>query len=229
MTNHAAAVTTAPRPNGVSYLTATLDSLALAGWDDPVIFADSNMILDLPARASAKHLGSWGNFVRAISTLWNERPTADVFVVFQDDLLVASGLRRWLDGQLWPEPLPGVMSLYCSKVTAEEFARGVGWFAMPQDDLPRKAYGSLGVVMPPAAVRLLVRDPPGSGSKNQTDYWLGRFCRDHGLPYLLHSPSLLRHVGRTSCFERGGERPITRDWNDARREGEWVPDAADLA
>ena len=61
-------ITTAPRP-GTPLLASTLDSLLLAGWDTPVIFAEPNSNLD-DVRGevvqNAERLWPWHNFLQVV-------------------------------------------------------------------------------------------------------------------------------------------------------------------
>lgn len=219
----AVGITAAPRL--VDYLLATLASLRAAGWDRVTVFAEPGTPLPpgQSAAVSPRCLKPWQNCLRALRTLVDSLPAADAYVVFQDDVLVAQGCRMWLEGELWPDPLPGVLSLYVSEAQAE--GRPQGWSRLDPDITP---YGACAVVMPPGSARLLLREPPHREAGRMIDTWLGVFCERHGLPFYQHVPSLVRHIGRESSLARGGKRPIVRPWVPARHEGEWVADVAGL-
>jgi len=227
----AAAVTTARR--GADYLTGTLKSLAMAGWLRVHVFADvgADPVDSQPWHPSDRWLGPYQNFLRALEALADIYPNADAYAVFQDDILVSRGCRLWLEGQLWPDPLPGVVSLY----TAAEIAAGRndGWFGLDPALLPRKAYGALAYVFPPAHAKKFLSSPPKHGSRTMLDVAVGRWCRENGLPYVQHVPSLVQHVGEVSAITRGPDeqRPrAPRPWTTARHAGDgWVPDVAQLA
>jgi hypothetical protein len=230
MPRWAAGVTTAPRK--VAYLHDTLASLREAGWekgDAPVIFAEpgSEIVQGYVTHKAGgqKRHGPWPNFLRALRTMIEERPAADTLAVFQDDILIAHGTKKWLERQLWPCPCPGVISLYTSAETAKD--RKPGWFELTEDELPTRAYGALAVVMPVGAVRMLLEDPPGTGTLTRTDYWLGRFCLETGLGYRQHIPSLVRHAGLFSAVSDLAEGNPGK-WTDARREGPCIMDVQQI-
>lgn len=99
----ACAVTTAPRK--VSYLESTLESIDAAGFERPLVSYDETLAL-----------GSYRNFKRTVLELLESSPTADAYLIFQDDISVARGLRQWIEKNFWPESPEkiGVASLYCA-------------------------------------------------------------------------------------------------------------------
>jgi hypothetical protein len=224
--NWATAITTAPRDE--YYLPAAMASIQSAGWIDaaePIIFAepDSPGLTEVESSwqvvGADRKMGSWPNFMRAISTLVEWRPTAEFYAVFQDDILVAADCRAWLEPVLSDDAFT---SLYCSEAAGE--CRS-GWFQVDQGQAKRQAHGALAVIMPRHLARLLIRERPGKGSLTKTDIHLGRFCDEHGIPYWFHAPSLVSHLGRVSAIRHvPGEkfpRP-ERPWGKFRHEGAWL-------
>ncbi len=117
--------------------------------------------------------------------------------VFQDDVKLTRNLRAWLETVgLWPSPRVAVLSLYTAAVNHRERP---GWHRC--EDLPRRAHGALAYVFPPHAARDFLAKPPPSNTWGQQDYWVGRWCRDAGLEYWMHSPSFVRHVGEVSTIQ----------------------------
>lgn len=216
-------ITTAPRHGGTSYLADTVKSLEQAGWPDVTIFGDygSKPFKGIPTHiVQDRRVGSWPNFQRALRWM-REHVRADAYMVCQDDILLARHCREWLEPELWPFPKIGCMDLYVSAVTSQDMT--AGWYASQDEPY---GTGALAVVMPRESVDALLDNPTGKGSMSKTDYFLEKFCCDTQRPFVRHNPSLVRHIGKVSTFEnRGGDRPITRDWIPARHEGEWVADA----
>ena len=83
-------------------------------------------------------------------------------------------------------------------------------------DLGWDAWGAQAYVFPNAAARAFARNArvlnhrnrgPRDGKCN-VDSVVGQWCRDAGLDYFLHTPSLSQHVGDTSTL-----------WKTARTQG----------
>lgn len=223
------AVTTAPRRH--DYLPDTLASLAESGFPKPIIFAERGAPVpdDCDVRVSDASPGSWPNFRRALAGLVAESPHAVAYAVFQDDIAVTPNCAAWVESRLWPSEKCGVLSLY----TAETTGRGkAGWFQIPRELLPRRAFGACAIIMPCEAAKMLGRDRKlGAGTMTLTDQWLGKFCKEHGLQWWQHQPSLIRHLGEVSSIKRpcrpGYEWDVTL--TPARQEGQFAESVAELA
>ena len=213
----AVGITACPRP--VDYLPAMLESLREAGWGEVTVFAEPGTPVPpgQPASMAQRRQGPWPSFLRALRSLVSIAPHAASLAVFQDDILVAQNCRAWLESQ---EPRPGISSLYISEHQAKD--RPPGWSALDPDAIP---YGACAVVISLETARLILANPPEPQAIRMTDTWLGKFCREAGLPFWQHVPSLVRHVGRESSLARKGDRPIIRPWVPARHEGEFCEDA----
>ncbi len=214
VTHWAVAVTTAPRKEAT--LELSLESLARAGWAQPLVFAEPGT--DLPAGLEPERItrrrrtfGAWPNFFATLTELCLLEPKADAYLLCQDDVLYAEGLRDYLEDQLWPAETLGVVSLH----TASHQDRGdrEGFFPA---DLGWDAWGAQAYVFPNAAARAFLRNVsvvnhrhrgPRDGLCN-VDSVVGQWCRDSGLDYYLHTPSLTQHVGDTSTL-----------WENARTKG----------
>ena len=209
-----AAITTAPR--GAETLTKTIASLAAAGWPNPDVFAD-------PGAGSQSWRGSWGNFLFALRALTRGCPCADAYAIFQDDVLLAAGLRAWLEPQLWPCPSVGLLSLYTASAVAVDLLPG--WNALPHHATPRRAYGALGLLIPAHVAKLLLENPPYPNEKTKTDIFLAMWAKEHRLSWVNHKPSLAEHIGEVSAIKvdpRDGEPLPERPWNASRFAGEWL-------
>jgi len=211
-------VTTSLR-DGANYLPTTLQSIAAAGWESPTVYSEPGSPVPATHRASESTVakGPWPNFFRAVGEMVAKRPAADAYLIFQDDIYVCRDLRAWLEPQLWPTvgKQPGVLSLYTSEFTQRDRPRG--WFEIVGDDLPRRCYGALAIVLPAASARRLLLARPGRGALAMTEIWLGRFCREKQLPWVQHCPGFVEHIGDASTRRR--------DWNaktPARRAGKWL-------
>lgn len=213
--NILSAVTTCPRPGGISYLEGTLESLHAAGFD-PIVVSDTD------------GQGSWPTMQKALRTLMEMG--ADAYAVFQDDIKAAKGLRAWLDENLWPSlPLRnggqavsesiGVVSLYTASVNHI----CSGWFTL--DDLPKyQPYGACALLFPRHAAELLLSKPINHGFRFGTDTSVATFTRKYQLQYWMFSPSLIEHVGAQSAIF-GDILPLIPE----RVAGKFCEDCATLA
>jgi hypothetical protein len=196
----AVALITAPREP--SWLRDTVESLTRAGWDKPTLYAepDTPVFADLghlDMVVNRRRLGPHLNFRRALAGLVEQSASAEAYAVFEDDVAVTGNLRGWLETVgLWPSCRVGVVSLYTAAVNHREQP---GWHKC--EDLPKRAHGALAYVFPPDAARDFLAKPPASKTWGQQDYWVGRWCRDAGLEYWMHSPSLVRHLGEVSTIQ----------------------------
>lgn len=188
------AVNTSPRPNGISYLESTLASLRDAGFD-PLVVNDDDF------------RGSWPMLREALARLLERSSSGDALCVFQDDILAARGLFRWLEETLWPGDVDecGACSLYCAGANSREES---GWYTA--DDLPNfKPWGACGFAFPRRSAELLVANPPNRPLHTQSDASTATFCRMHNLKFWIHSPSLLQHIGVVGSLGVGDNRGLT--------------------
>ena len=192
----ASAVTTSPRPNGVSYLQETLNSLHVAGFD-PDVLNDPDFG------------GAWPALRKALAWLL-ETTKADGLAVFQDDVLAAKGLCGWLESNGWPIPVEqiGVMSLYTAG--ANTLTGGFGWYS--SGDLPVfSPWGACGLLFPRHSAEKLVANPPCKAMLQGSDSHTYTHCRLNGLKFLMHTPSLLQHVGAVGSIGIGDNRGLTEE------------------
>ena len=207
----AVGVTTCPTRK-VDYLDDTLVSIQAAGWAVDAVNVDA-----IP-------VGPWPSFLRLLARLLSNTP--DAVLICQDDVILAAGLRAWIEAELAAEtwwPGAGVVSPYVCAAAA----RGLpcGWNVVQPDRAARSGSGACSVVLSAESARLLLASPPHPEFFNLTDLWLRKFCRDAGRPWVEHVPSLCRHVGRvTAITVVPGEYGPRQDfgWNDARHEGEFL-------
>ena len=228
----AVAVTTCRRPEGVSYLGQALRSIRDAGFEVWTVVVDGPELVPRPAPndlAAAVEpcdfqMGPKLCFKRALSSLLEE--AVQWLIVFQDDVQVARGLRGWLEG---PDNLPddGVCSLYCSETLGANDAGYDAWWRLnltPTDERPQPWYGSLGacaLMLRPAVAEMFLEEDPQMGRTDRIGAALGEFCYKQGIPFWVHSPSLVEHVGEVSV---NGKMPMTPE----RTAGRFCSDVSQL-
>lgn len=209
-------VTTVPeRKNDL--LPRTLLSLSLAGFDQPRLFVDG---IDHAAALSYEALGLAvtartpprlrvaGNWVLALYELYYRQPEADLFALFQDDLVTYPNLRRYLERNRCPDK--GYMNLYTFPSNQELSEGKVGWFKSREISSPpgfQTGRGAVGLVFPKDAVIILlsqrglvdrVQDPHRGHKK--IDGGVVDAMNRAGWTEYVHNPSLLQHTGHhTTC------------------------------
>lgn len=207
-------VTTAPRRE--STLERSLESLAMAGWAHPHVFAEpgsQTTKLNQPSEVTLRRhtLGAWPNFYLGLMELVMREPHADAYLMCQDDVIFASGLRRYLEESLWPAEQLGVISLH----TASHQDRGDVEGFYPTEH-GWDAWGAQAYVFPNPGARAFLRNArvlnhrhrgPRDGKCN-VDSVVGQWCQETGFAYYLHTPSLTQHIGDTSTL-----------WETARTQG----------
>ena len=130
----------------------------------------------------------------------------DRFVVFQDDILVAKGLHDWLEENA---PTEGVVSLY----TASPHDGADGWRRLDLEPKPNDPYpwhnclGACAILWNKDAAEKILEQPPPVRT-DRLGGWIGDFCYHNDIPFWVHSPSLVQHIGEESV--RAGA-PLTTD------------------
>ncbi len=173
----------------------------------PRLFVDSGVTIadrfsDLPLTFRETKLGPWPNYYLALVELLMREPSADAFMLVQDDVIFDDrhDLRAYLEEILWPtEPIAAV-SLYCSKAyTRPEF----GWHKLESQWI----WGALAFVFPRESAKQFVTDPlvfehrshPKEGLAN-IDILIGRWAHERQLPIYFPSPSVVQHIGNDSSI-----------------------------
>lgn len=208
--NWAVGVTTAPRR--IPTVDQTLESLAQAGWNAPRLFVEpcespSPLFENYPASYRVQTLGAFPNWYLGLSELYLCEPHADAYLMCQDDGLFAYGLREYLEETLWPSSPVGVVSLYCP--CHEHMEDVVGYSEI---DRGWQAWGAVAYVFSNPGLRELLSDSmvlnhrhhgPDEGLKN-IDSIVGSWCQRRQLPYFVHVPTLVQHIGKTSTIRKKG-------------------------
>lgn len=212
----AVGMTTAPRRTPT--IERSLASLSEAGWNDVRLFAEPgshipNRFTHLPVTWRESRLGPWPNYFLALHELLLRNPSADAFLLAQDDVLFAPGdhqqsLRQYLQTQLWPDSRTGAVSLYTSAAYA---TNRKGWHKLNR----RWIWGALAFVysrdalvdfLSNSAVRWRLEGKAG-GLRN-IDVVVGNWQVQRNRTIWFCSPSLAQHIGETSTI-----------WPNARATG----------
>lgn len=209
----AVGITSAPRPiPTVSRCTA---SIIAAGWS-PTIYAEPatpGLPPGVPAVLRDEQLGCWRNYVQTLRDLLLHNPDADTIAVFQDDVIVANHTREWLDYDLWPSDLTGVVSLYAPDLPGYERGGPVGLRRVTGAYL----VGACAMVFPRAFVERAMTLPLATAwagnvnyvetdpvKKKAVDTWVGHVAKALQQHVYYYNPSLCQHVATTSSLGHGG-------------------------
>lgn len=217
----AVGVTSAPREQPtIGYC---LDSLARAGWANPIIFADGQV--ELPKRFASyritrrvRQLGAWPNFLLGLQELLFAEPKADVYLMMQDDAVYCEGVnvREYLENHvLWPSRTPSIVSAYCptpyTKPPDTWHVRKEAW-----------VWGALAFILPRETAREILQDPQihehrwhkEHNGKALVDVAIGQWALRQKLPIYYPVPSLVQHIGHVSTVFLGnrvlGDRRASR-------------------
>ncbi|TWT54912.1 hypothetical protein Pla22_25660 [Rubripirellula amarantea] len=220
----AVGITTASREEET--LGDTLAALGESGWSHASLFVDGPMSVDttlaklrdvlatsgrlmnvdVTQRSTA--VGGWSNFCLMIAELYHRYPTADAFLLLQDDALLArySDLRHYLEVVMQRIGSRSIASLFCSGVEAKQ---NTGWHRRDNEI----QYGAQAFVFGKEAMHQWLASfadtqPKGENPQVGIDGRIGRWAWRKRIPIWLPHPSLVWHLGETSTL-----------WGDAQPLG----------
>lgn len=150
------------------------------------------------------NVGAIGNWLLTLWWLWLTIPDADVYAIFQDDLLMSKGVRAYVEESLAILPEQAYLNLYTASAN---------YHLLGTDAKPKKGYqgwyesdqvgrGALALVFPRSAVPaiLLWREWIGVNTRTCIDGVVANALRYAHFREYVHSPSLVQHVGVESLL-----------------------------
>ena len=194
-------------PRATPRIEETLDSLGKAGFDDIHIFAEPNAWIPdshpgTKVTQRDQRLGNFLNFYSCLSTLLTDHPQAEAFAVLQDDIQLATGLKQWLDEQLWPLD-NGIVSLFTPRLHSGPSA---GWRIVSPGF--QRVCGAQALVFRRELLEKFLSDARVLHSlrlrRQCDDAVLGGWLSREGLGIAYHTPSPVQHVGETSSLFANG-------------------------
>lgn len=189
-------------------LERTLDSLSAAGWDCPRLFTEPGVKLaarfrKLPRTRRDKTIGAFPNWYLGLAELVMREPRAEAYLMVQDDVIFAQGVRAFLEFTLWPSFKTGAVSIYCPSDYAVASTPG-----FHREDRGWRTWTAQALVFPNPTARALVAagqlvahrySGPHDGLRN-IDCIVGKWCREARRPFYVIYPSLAEHIGETSTL-----------------------------
>lgn len=218
---------TAPRPNGVSYIEKTLDSLCDAGGRDVFVQADYGSPSPIQHPAVTRCLectsqrGNWHNWLWCARQLvWMSETSGDEFVlVCEDDVLFCENAimiaENILEALCRDNDDVGFLAMYTAKMYQDKMDQPVQplWLT--------SMWGACALAFPVKSLGAIVESrrattwrgigcvhPLGSSQIRHADTCIGECCIELGLRGFFMKPGLVQHVGEVSTL-RG--TPMTAD------------------
>lgn len=200
------------RINGL--LQSTLASLDRAGFASPVLFADdiSNVSvfktwMNLECEARYPRIGAFANFWLGLVSLYVRDPHADVYAMFQDDIVCSLGVRQYIESTIPDCPCYLNLCTYPANILPCD---GIGWYPA----VSSFGLGAQALVFPSHSLRVLLQ------SKWLVEHPRDRFrgtqaidgivkssFRDAGVIEFVHNPTLVNHVGNVSAIGHPPQPP----------------------
>lgn len=192
-------------------LPLTLASLSAAGFGDARLFIDGSaggeIILEwgkCSVTHRHDHIGAMGNWILAAWELLIRNPTAERFVIFQDDIQAVPNLRAYLER--CPYPKNGYLNLLTMEVNMPAElglpTETAGWYLSNQ-----MGKGAQSLVFDGDALHTLLShrqlaDKPkhARNAHKNIDGCVSDLLKEAGYQEWVHTPSLVQHVGRESVI-----------------------------
>jgi len=204
-------ITTAPRPEGKSFLAETIRHVKRAGWTDIVVFAEPNAICDpgmtpdvyegVTVIDRPHNFGVYQNWRDGWDKLvWKQ---ADFYAMLQDDQRIRPGLRGYLERTITST---AVYTPYTSK---KDHRSGLdGWYRVWSG---WNFCGALFFAMNAEMAKMLAARLPAQVAQNRhIDAHLASRLTKWGVDLLAHRPTLVDHLADEYSTAGHGPNPFCR-------------------
>jgi len=192
-------------------LPVTLASLEEAGFNNPTLFVDNCELSDIDSYATRHYplvfrispgVLAFGNWFLALWELYLKNPASQFFALFEDDILVCSNLRQYLEQSEYPKS--GYWNLYTAMENESLVEGKEGWALSNQ--LGR---GALALVFDKTAVMKILAanhivnrvQNTSRGCKGIDGAVSDAMKQSHYKEY-VHNPSLVQHMGIETTIKR---------------------------
>jgi hypothetical protein len=183
----AVGMTTCPR-DGVSYIQESINSLVDNGWDVPLVYNDQ------------EKRGDWWGFIQVCRLLLIAYPTADKFLVLQDDAIACGPPRDFLEVL---ETRNDVMSLFTMHQRLKESSEleGPAAYLMSLDTgLERMVNCNGGIaylINRKFAAKIIDR---AYTVWTPTPQMIGNYCHSEGIGYWIAKENAFEHIGEQTSL-----------------------------
>lgn len=211
----AVGVVTAPRP-GPWLLGRCLDSLRETGFDEPYIFAEPGSRVRRTGRVIARprKYGEYHNWRAGLGDLLDLEPSADGYLMVQDDIYFCRNVAAQVKSELWPSPKCGGLHIYVSARYREYPRRCLT--RLSESAAPLMA-GACAIVFPQPAARAILEYANRERWRGHTvetrtvpeemegvDTFIGVALLAMDWEIWLRNPSLAEHDALHSALGHGG-------------------------
>jgi hypothetical protein len=233
----AVGVITAPRKNGY-YLDRTIESIDRAGFSAPVVFAEPGSVVPDSFKGHVvrrrKQFGDWTNWATGLYELFLSEPKTDYFFMLEDDALLCTGARAYLEYALPRLGDFASLSLY----TSSRYYKPNRMRLFHNECRGKNTWSTVTVIMSHASVLRFFSDPDvqkhrffdifqvkegywnnkasyGRGRTSVTDCVgntikdavIGQWAEKNHLPVYFHTPALAEHIGVESTLTDDDSTP----------------------
>ena len=219
-----AGITTVPQRRE-SLLPKTISSLKAAGFHELRLFVDGcrdtgdwEDEFQLPVTARTTPVRAFGNWILALAELLIRSPDCQRYALFQDDLVTSRNLKHYIDSCFRGDTFPQRQYLnlltwpanqkHATPDPRRQRSQATGWFKAVHH-----GYGAVGLVFDRLGVFSLLANPttarkpaglpPRSWANIDGAVWqslVGSAPDCERYVELVHSPSLVDHIGRDSTL-----------------------------
>lgn len=199
-------------------LERTISSLFLGGFYVPHLFVDGShnhsvyagFGLDVTVRWP--RIGAFGNWWLGMWELYIRHPRADLYAMFQDDIVCCRNVRQYLEQR---SPVGMTYMNLCMYPQNYDAGFSTGWHGAT-----KRGLGAQGLVFSRAAIRTLLsarsdyllNKPQFPRGHQNLDGSVADAMADAGYMEVVHNPSLIAHVGEVSTIPRHGRQPDTAEF-----------------
>ncbi len=175
-------------------LSRTITGIRNAGAFDPIV------------RIDHPKSGAWKNWLLTLEMVLSDPLTNHLnpqfILMMEDDAVLSFDVFSYLETLDLSKN--EIYSLYCANGSSANKTLRDWNFGFYTVEAPRYSWGALAYLMHIDLARKILATPPFPDRKDGTDHAIGTFCKTNNVSYLVHFPSLVKHIGAISSLEEVG-------------------------